>query len=317
MDIIGVDFAAVNRVSRALKNKSSALPRLNLYDERYYPPRDADAERVIGYFIATVALDHRFSRPGKPYYACLEDGCYNGSYLLYRLAMKKFSEDPEFFTPQRLSRVSMDEVRLMLSSETAQPPDMEVRAMLLRDLGLKLVRLYNSSALKLIESSNNKVRGTLSEPGLVDNLRIFRAYEDPVEKKPMLLIKFLTERGLFNPTDDIDVAVDNHLSRIALRVGLVMVSGFLWDKIKRGEEVTYEEDLLLRMFTKRAYRYVAVKSGISATTIDDFFWITARETCSRDIQPLCDKCLFKGFCRARRNATFMVSEHFYYNTWYY
>lgn len=317
MDVIGIDHVIVDRVSRVLKNKANELPRLDLYDERYYPPRNFEAEKVIEYLIAVVALDHRLSRPGKPYYACLEDGCYKGSDLLYRLAMRKFLEDPDFFTPPKLSGISVEDVKLMLSAGSAEPPDAEVRAMLLRDLGFKLVKLYDSSAFKLIISSNNRVRGTLFEPGLVNNLKVFRAYEDPVEKKSMLLAKFLKIRGLFNPTDDIDVAVDNHLSRVALRLGLVMVSGPLWNKIRNGWEVTQEEDILLRAFIRRAYRYVASRSGLKADMIDDFFWIIGRNVCLRDVNPVCDKCLFKGFCRAKKNPTFMVSEHVYYNTWYY
>ena len=317
LEIVGVDLGVVERVARALRRKEGALEKLNVYDERFYPPASDDPELVARYFLVMVAMDHRLSRPGKPYEACLEDGCYRGADLLYRLGMKKYSENPEFFAPGRLAEISIEDVRKWLSAGDATPPDLSIRALLLRDLGIKLAKLYNSSALKLIELSNNRVHGSLETPGLAENLKVFRAYEDPVEKKVMLLAKFLVVRGLFKPIDELDVAVDNHLSRIAYRLGLVMVSGPLWVKIKDGVEVTAEEDVLLRITVRRAYRYVAVKSGLSTTVVDDFFWIMGRKLCTRDTPPGCEKCFFKSYCRARRNLAFMVNEHVYYNTWYY
>ena len=317
MEIIGVDMGIIERVARTLKLRAETLEKLDVYDVKFYPPASDEPELITRYFLVLVAMDHRLSRPGKPYEACLEDGCYKGADLLYRLGMKKYVEDPGFFSPERLTEIRVEDVREWLSIGDATPPDLEVRTMLLRDLGYKLMKLYGSSALKIIEMSSNRIHGSLENPGLVDNLKVFRAYEDPVEKKAMLLAKFLITRGLFKPIDELDVAVDNHLSRIAYRVGLVMVSGPLWSKIRESVEVTAEEDLLLRITVKRAYRYVAFKAGLSPVVIDDFFWIMGRKLCVRDKLPECERCLFKGYCRAKRNSAFMVNEHIYYNTWYY
>lgn len=317
MDVIGIDGITAERVARVVKKRAGELPRVNVYDEKFYPPRGDDPERVLRFFTVMVALDHRVSRPGKQYYACLEDGCYKGADLLYRLGLKKYLENPEFFSPEKLAEVKVEEVKNTFSLGEASLPDPEVRTMLLRDLGYKLVKFYGSSLVNLLNQSHGRVRGTLSEPGLVDNLRVFRAYEDPVEKKAMLLAKFLVARGLFNPLDELDVAVDNHLSRVAYRLGLVMVSGELWDKIKRGLEVSPEEDVLLRLVVRRAYRQVAKRAGVTPALLDDYFWIMGRSVCLRDNPPLCEKCLFKGFCRAKRNPVFMVQEHVYYDTWYY
>jgi hypothetical protein len=317
MEIIGVDETVAERVARVLRNNKPDLPRLNVYDERYYPPSSTDLELALRYFIVLVAMDHRLSRPGRPYQACLEDGCYSGADLLYRLGMRIFHENPDFYSPEHLANISVDEVKKVFSAGDSSPPDPEIRAFLLRDLGYKLLKLFNGSTTVLLKMAGSRVRGSIFEPGLVDLLRVFRAYEDPVEKKSMLLTKFLTARGYFKPIDELDVAVDNHLSRIAYRVGLVAVSGSLWNKIKSGVEVSSEEDILLRLIVRRAYKIVSRKSGLGAGLVDDFFWIMGRTTCFREKPPICDKCLFKGFCRARKNNAFMVSEHVYYNTWYY
>ncbi|MEM1702062.1 MAG: iron-sulfur cluster loop [Desulfurococcaceae archaeon] len=317
MDIIGIDTLVVERVARILRKNNSRLNQIDVCDTRFYPPCSEDVENTLRYFMTMVAMDHRLSRPGKPYEACIEDGCFKGSELLYRLGMKKYEEDMEFFNPVRLASITIEDIKKWLSMGKTSPPDIEIRAILLRDLGQKITKLYNGEVSKVLEMSGNRVYGDILSPGFVDNLRVFKAYEDPVAKKPLLLAKFLVKRGLFNPVDQLDVAVDNHLCRIAYRLGLVMVSGNLWEKIKRGIEVSWEEDVLLRLFVKRSYRLLSQRAGISPDIIDDHFWLMGRGICLKDIEPMCGRCMFKNTCRARNNASFMVNEHVHYNTWYY
>ncbi|RLG81747.1 MAG: iron-sulfur cluster loop [Thermoprotei archaeon] len=316
MEIIGIDTKALESASRVILKRDFTFKPLDLFDERFYPSRKTEREEVLRYFLVMVALDHRLSRPGKPYEACIEEGCYHGADLLYRLGMIMFKENPEFFSPNNLCRVSIDDIKNWLSIGSAEPPDPEVRAFLLRDLGVKLNKLYGGKVENLLSSSKGVLRGFGANPGLIDLLRCFRAYEDPVEKKAMLLVKFLINRGLYKPLDKPDVPVDNHLSRIAYRLGIVMVSGKLWEKIRRGVEVDREEDVLLRLAVRRAYRMLVDKTGIDPCMLDDFFWVMGREVCIRDT-PLCDKCVFRNVCLAKRNRSFMVSEHLHFNTWYY
>ncbi|MEL9908400.1 MAG: iron-sulfur cluster loop [Desulfurococcus sp.] len=317
MEVIGLDTSIIERVSRVLRNNIERLDTLDLCDTKFYPPCNDNLENILRYFIVMVAMDHRLSRPGKPYEAMLEDGFYHGADLLYRLGMKKYSEDPGFFDPVRLAQVRIEEVESWLSIGGARPPDIEARTILLRDLGLKISKLYEGRVTRIIEASRGRLYGSLMEPGFIDLLRVFRAYEDPVEKKSLLLAKFLAKRRIFTPLDKPGIPVDNHLSRIAYRLGIVMVSGNLWVKIREQREVSREEDILLRMVIRRGYEAISSEAGIDPATLDDYFWLMGRRICLRDNPPRCDKCLFKGFCRARRNNSFMVPEHYYYNTWYY
>ncbi len=317
MEVLGIDTRQVERAARILKRRKPSLEKLDLYDPMFYPETNKPRENVLRFFLVTVALDHRLSRPGKSYRECIDNVCLRGADLLYYLAKKKYVEDPEFYSPERLAEITVRDVDEWLSIGEARVPDPENRAYLLRDLGWKLTKLYGSSVEKLLEESNNRLWGTLAEPGLIDNLRVFRAYEDPVEKKPLLLAKFLIARNLYNPVDKLDVAVDNHLSRIAYRLGLVVVSGKLWDKIRKGVEVSRMEDVMLRLTVRRAYRLLSEKSGVEPGLLDDYFWIHGRKTCLRDEEPRCSGCIFRHICLANRNKAFMVREHNYYNTWYY
>ncbi|WP_245526390.1 iron-sulfur cluster loop [Desulfurococcus mucosus] len=317
VEVIGLDEGIVERVARTLRNNPERISTIDLCDTRFYPSCSEDVESVARYFIVMVAMDHRLSRPGKPYEAELEDGVYRGAELLYRLGMRKYMEDPGFFNPEHLASIRVDEVEAWLSVGNAKPPDIEVRTLLLRDMGLKITRLFNGNVKDIIEASGGRLYGSLGDPGLIDLLRVFRAFEDPVEKKPLLLAKFLSRRGVITLREKLGIPVDNHLSRIAYRLGIVMVSGSLWAKIRGHVEVTRSEDTLLRLIVRRGYEAVADKAGLDPGVVDDYFWLMGRNTCLREGEPRCDKCLFKGFCKARRNSSFMVPEHHYYDTWYY
>lgn len=318
---IWIDRDIVYRMASIIRGYVGKLPKLDLFDKRFYPPDNSDLERVYMFFLVMVALDHRLSRPGKPYRYCFSNGeCYRGADLLYHLGMRLYFEKPEFYTPEYLSRITTSEFKEFFNIGDAVVPDPGVRAWLLRDIGYKLLRLYNGSIMYLLESANGRIRGeSIDKPGLIDLLRVFRAYEDPVEKKSYLLIKFLVLRGLFKPVDpwNMELPIDNHLTRIAFRTGLVRLEGRLWSLVREFKPVEYIDDVLIRLVVRRAYKLVSIGAGIDPMLLDDALWIYGRSVCIRDESPECSKCIFNSFCLAYHNREYMVSEHNYYSTWYY
>ena len=287
----------------------------------YFPPSNEPVENVVNYFFFMVAIDHRTSLPGKPFEGYIDGKFYHGSDLLYRLGMIMYEENPDFFSPENMSKITADDIRRWLTVDEPKRitiHDPEIRAFLLRDAGIKLIKLYDGSILNLIHVSKGYLY-LKPNGGFIERLKIFRAYEDPVEKKPFLLTKFLERRRLLEVKDpeNMHVPVDNHLVRVALRIGIVdeiekMDELFTWKR-----EATYEEDIIIRMIIRQAWRIVSRISGISPSTLDDFLWMFGRKTCSRE-KPTCEGCLLRNICRAfisiKRRQLY---EHFYYNTWYY
>jgi len=336
--LVGVNLEATRRFGRTVGNLIPRLPVDHFTDPRYYPPVNADRETVARYFLVMVAMDHRLSRPGKPYEGYVDGEFYHGADLLYRLGTKRLEEDPDFFSAKRLARVTSEEVARWLSVEgprgrKVEPPDPELRAILLRDIGVKLARLFEGRAYAIVEES----RGFLKDGrggGLINILKVFRAYQDPVEKKPYLLAKFLERRRVLEVVDPYnkEVPVDNHLARIAVRTGIVEVDGNLLEAIAAGRPFTWEEDVLLRMAARAAYKEAARAGGVDPFLLDDFLWMFGRKCCTRE-GPSCRAgcrgdcarlggcsgggCVFQSFCRAARNPLYMVPEHTYLDTWYY
>ncbi len=330
--IITIDYDQIAKVAKTIRKVK--IPIDDFSNPKYYPPKNDDPENVLRYFIFMVALDHRVSRPGKPYEGIVDGEFYHGADLLYRLGAKKYLEDPKWFSPEHMASIRLDEFRSWLTvnnPKRSEPPDIEVRVMLLRDLGYKLVKLYSSSVSLLIESAKGYLKGL--HGGLIDRLKVFRAYEDPVEKKPYLFVKFITRRGLFNPIDkyNLELPIDNHLTRIALRLGIVRVNGLLKEKIINHIEVSWEEDVLLRIAVRKAYKKLAELAGIDPTILDDFLWMFGRKCCTRE-KPVCNTCtssckkygwcnssgcVLRNACLAGQGLLEKYFEHTYLNTWYY
>jgi len=309
-----ISTSKIKDVSVIIKNLP--IKPLNVFDTSFYPSVDESIDRVLAYFLIMVAMDHRLSRPDKPYEAEINGRLYRGADLLYHLGIRKFEEDPEFFTPERLVFITHDDVTKWLSVKGVFPPDPELRAYLLNDIGIKSVKLFNGDFTKLLEISEGFLRRKNGN-GILDLLKVFKAYQDPVEKKSYLLIKFLVYRGLFNPLDEenLNIAVDNHLTRIAIRLGLIELENEFTEKITKRIEVSHDEDIIIRLSVREAYKLLSRFSNVNIFLLDDTFWMFGRNICTRD-SPKCKECPFKEVCMAYRSGVYLA-EHIYINTWYY
>ena len=338
--MFGVNYERSRALGVRLAKALSRLEVDTFQDTRYYPPPQADKETVARYFIVMVAMDHRLSRPGRPYEGVVDGEFYHGADLLYRLGSKKLEEDPDFFSPERLAGVTVDEVKKWLTAEKpgggkVSPPDPHVRAWLLRDLGQKLLRLYDGLAYRIVEASMGYLRHRPGKEGFIDALKVFKAYQDPVEKKAFLLAKFLERRGVLQVMDPYnkEVPVDNHLVRIAVRVGAVSLDQEALERIAAATPFSWEEDVMIRTAARTAYKEAARAGGVDLFVMDDLLWAYGRACCTRE-NPACiagctRKCeeiggcteegesILADLCLARKDRRYLVNEHNYLDTWYY
>ena len=328
---LSLNYRNILKTSDKFNELLKVLGRDPFTDPKYYPPRSCSDEEVARYFIFMVAIDHRTSRYG-PFEGYIDGEFFHGADALYRLGMKKFNEDPNFFSPEHMSRISTEEVKewLLLKGRDGRVIsiwDPEVRAELLRDLGCKLIKYFKGSVLNLIRSSNYLIRSSYSL-GIIDLLKAFKAYSDPVEKKSYLLIKFLSRRGLFNYLDpqNSEVPVDNHLTRIALRLGFIDLPSELRNKIIEGKEFTHEEDIELRLSIRSAYKVLAKSVNVDPLILDDLLWLFGRKCCTYS-NPVCssgsgssklcrNSCPFQDICPSSRSEV-KITEHNFRDTFYY
>ena len=334
--MVGIDWEAIDRMASSLKRVKLGIRVDRFDDERYYPPLNAPRRDVVLYFLVMVAMDHRLSRPGRPYEAVIGGELFHGADLLYYRGAEAYRRDPSFFDPENLARATPRTVVEWLGVEyggrLVKPPDPDVRAELLRDLGYKLVNYYGGDAYRLVSESKGFLRLGVGE-GFIDRLKVFKAYQDPVEKKAFLLAKFLERRGVLEVKDHYnkEVPVDNHLVRIALRTGIISVDQATLEKISLGVDFSEEEDVLIRYTARIAYKEVARRAGIDPFILDDYLWSfgrkcctparpTCKATCSRgcakSLGCISGRCVFQEWCKASSNPLFMVTEHRFFKWWY-
>jgi len=320
--MIDVNEERVANICKRLKLLK--IPLDSFTNPDYYPVKGS-LEDIARYFMFMVAIDHRTSYRGVSYEEIVNGKVYHGADLLYRLGITKYKENPEFFSPQNMAKITVENVKAWLNYGRAKIWDIKVRTMLLKDLGFKLVKLYKGKVLNLLAESKGylKRRGR----GLVNSLQIFKAYEDPVEKKAYLLVKFLERRKIIQIRDHehVEIPVDNHLTRIAFRLGIVNLSRKLMNLIVSKRHLTFEDDVIIRLTVRKAYKFLSMKASISPLYLDDLLWSLGRKCCTKPL-PKCDQCKVLGYfscplkevCRGYRDKNYAkLTEHTYVKTWYY
>ena len=329
--MIGIDEERIREVSLVLSNLKYSIDMFD--NEDYYPPQSSSKRDIFMYFLVMVSMDHRLIHRGKEIEGVIEGKRLRGSEVLYRLGSIKFKDDPSFFYPEKLSSVKEEDVRSWLSVENRgkrlYPDDIRIRTSLLRDLGMKLTKLYPDPFDIIVESQGFLRKGT--NDGFIDLLKVFKAYQDPVEKKAFLLAKFLERRSVLKINDPYNkqLPIDNHLVRVAFRIGMLTADETTLERMALGLSFSKDEDVLIRYEAREAYRLLSQFSGIDPFILDDIFWSFGRNCCTEE-KPSClscnegcprffceQGCIFVKKCKASSNKRYMVKELKIAENWWY
>jgi hypothetical protein len=187
-------------------------------------------------------------------------GPFEGSELLWEVGLRSARRRPGSLAAPALVDVGADEVAEMFRIDDETVFDPERRAELWRDLAAGVIRDYSGSATELLTASGGLLGGG---SGLLERLRRFEAYSDPLAKKSFLFAKIAERRGWLRVSDPgaWEVCADNVLMRLALRSGL----------IEPGEL----DDV--RSATREAFKQVANRAGVSPPVLDDLLWELGRD----------------------------------------
>ncbi len=257
------------------------------------PPKQAPPDQVADYYFFMVVIDYRTSTPKGHFEGNLNGNFFHGADLMYALGIQKRNENPEFFTAQKMQNISDEEVKKWLSvihgGNKVIIYNPEERAELLRDSGTKLKQMGYNSSLQLVQQSNGYLIRD-NKKGLLQVLKNLKAYSDPISKKSFLWIKFLSGRGLLHIQDpeNLNVPVDNHLMRIALRTGIISIQDKEIERCLREEEpFKLSEDLELRDLAREAFKKILQYNNSGFGELDDLLWVLGRTHCIHSSNPLC------------------------------
>jgi len=241
-------------------------------------PFSGDRYREMHFIFFLTAIDH--DTHGLKKYECMVDGkMVHGSDLLYYQARHAALKDKDLFTPARMENVSSAELSDIFAIRgNGKPKNLTERARLLEDGGRRLREEYSSDVGQLFEKAKFRLRSH-SRRGILELLREFKAYEDPVEKKSFLLVKLLRRRNLLLVKDpeSIGAPIDHVLFTIALRSGLVIADPTTHKTILDQECLSDASLTEVRLATLKAYQLVGKIADIPPDIFDDLLWAFGRE----------------------------------------
>ena len=267
------------------------------------PPSQAPPELVADYYFFIVSIDYRTSTPSQHFEGKIQGKFFHGADLLYALAIQRLKENPAFFTAENIQQITDEEVKNWLSilddgkQVTIYKP--EERAELLRNCGENLIKLGHQSSFGLIHQCDGSLIRSDGK-GLLQILENFKAYSDPVSKKSFLWIKFLTGRGLLEVRDmeNLNVPVDIHLARIALRSGMIKIKDVeIKNRLRAESPFTLLEDIELRDMIRNAFKEIINHKKLNFRNLDDFFWVLGRTHCVHSKNPLCENYKHEPTCQ--------------------
>jgi len=184
------------------------------------------------------------------------------------------------FTAAKLKDIDAGKVQEVFDlPDGIQIRDPGQRAMLLRDAAKILIKNYDADIRSLLRRASGYLRRE-DNSGILQQLTSIKAYQDPLEKKSLLLVKLLRRRALLEVKDKehLSVPVDNILMLVALRSGLIeVVEDMLRHQLLEGMLLDAQDVFLLRRATRDAFETVSNISALDPDVLDDLLWIYGRE----------------------------------------
>lgn len=270
----------------------------NPYCQKAKTPEDKEKEASFLFYVITICHDTKTL-----------EGNIDGKYMkgwdyLVAVLRKKQESDPDFFTPERMKNLTVDEIKPLLSTINR----IEERVNLLNDCGKKLSEKFDGKVIRLFEMSEGFLLKKDGK-GLLKLLSEFEAYKDPLSKKSVVFLHCCSDVGLLRIKDpqNFKMPIDYHMMRVALRTGIIdVIDKELETRLKNKEPVNEKDVLMIRLKAQEAYQIISEYSMFDIPQLDLIFWSLGRSCCDWRHEPICGdkKCDVQNRCTLIRNVEF-------------
>jgi hypothetical protein len=249
---------------------------------------------IGNFYLLLVAICHQTSpREKLPLEGRIGERHLRGWDYLSAKLEENVRTNPELLAPRSWIGITAEEVQKLFRDEILgdRLSDPSGRALLISDLGRKMLKNGWSWADQLYTAAKGYV--ATGTHNLVELLSDFRAYDDPVHKKSFLFLALMQNAGLwvYADPDKLGAPVDYHEVRGHLRIGTVQIQDpELHARLVEGDDVTPEEDILIRQAVHQALMLVSEYSGLrNPSQLHYLFWNVFRSCCTRE-EPHCNSC---------------------------
>lgn len=156
------------------------------------------------------------------------------------------------------------------------------RVRILQELGACLPNWPVEGEQSWLSDCCVKIEGPGGLMAWLKELRVFS--DDPLQKKPRVLIHQLLRYGLINVIDPGSVrpAIDYHIMRLYVRTGRVIpITEEAFERVRQEEVARVEFLTHLRRAVEEAMWHTAVGSGLRMDHLNHIEWQIARSVCIR------------------------------------
>lgn len=285
---VAVDEAACERVAALLAERPIPKPR----EEIGFP--ELSRLETGNLYLLLVSICHQTSPRGLPPLEGRVQGVhYKGWDYLSAKLVAAARQSATILQPDAWVRLTARDLQLLLRDDELGDhlSDRAGRARLVRDLGRSMVANGWRWFEDLYAASNRRISGPC---GLLDLLKQFKAYRDPINKKSYFLLALMQYAGLWSYRDEQELGppVDYHEIRGHLRIGTVQVMDLeLRHKLLHQIPVTEGEDLAIRGAVRDAIVSIArlLGSDVTPMLLHYLFWNVLRSCCTHT-SPHCQAC---------------------------
>lgn len=307
---------------------AQCLDRVEVRPDEFVVPAVTPAERRreanLFFFLVAICQSTRTLQ------GTIDGRWVRGWDYMVAAARRAVAVDPTQFTAARLARITTDRLAALFSddglAEHSTLDRLDERREQWHDAARGLLDNYRGDVMALYEAAEHRLRG---QGGIIDRLGAFQAYSDPVEKKTFLLVMFAQRSGAWEIADleNLQVAIDYHIMRVALRAGMVEVDDpALAERLRTHQPVESELDNQIRTAVRQACDLLVQSSRHNVFEVDNILWMMGRNCCFYDYEPICGShpcwrqkectfvrgivydcpnvCLFDGICRGSRDAAY-------------
>jgi len=240
-----------------------------------------DQKRELHFIFFLTAIDHKTHGDIQRYEEQIDGKTIHGSDLLYLKAKNAATKDNDLFMPEKLRSIDYDTLKdVFRTSAGTLPVGLQERGDLLRDAANTLLTKYHGDLSELFEKSKNLLLSPIpKDRGVLERLKAFKAYQDPLGKKSFLLVKLLRRKKLLAVADqeNIRVPVDHVLMTIGLRTGMILVEEATSKSLLEKALLDEKSIDSLRRVTALAFQRVAEYSSLPPDHFDDLLWAFGRE----------------------------------------
>ncbi len=290
-----------------------ALQALRVQPEKFVVPAETPNERRreanLWFFLVGICQSTRTLQ-----------GVLGGRWLrgwdyMAAAARRAVAREPETFTAVQLAEMTAERLRGLFADsgdpDTSTLDRVDERVGQLRQASGILLEHYDGDVMTLYEAADRRLSGP---GGILERLGACEAYSDPIRKKSFLLVMFNTRCGAWRVRDleNLKVAVDYHIMRIALRSGMVRVTDpVVARRLKAREAQSEETDNNIREAVRQACDIVVASSGHSVFDVDNILWLIGRNCCFYDYEPICgdNACTRREACSLLRGIAYDCPGH--------